>query len=273
MTFQSNGPVANENYSIATGANSSGPFITVLMTRDPTQFDFQYPVKQRWINTTDSKEWVLTGFSNVTGRTLATWMQLLGDNAVNEIGLPAPSGNGVNVIPDANGLINFTSTANTTGSIAFTGSNGGVGAQNINFEIANFGTSSTLWVPQLTISGNAAGITYATPPKGGYTVLTNVVFIWAAIFLSSKGGNAGVVQISNLPFSTGPNGGSQAISIPSYNVVTAAGYTSVSLNFAASSTTASFLMQSASGSIEALMLDSNIANNTYFRFNGFYILN
>lgn len=78
MTFQSNGPVANENYSIATGSNSSGPFITVLMTRDPNQYDSQYPVKQRWVNTVEATEWILIGFSNVTGRTLANWLQLVG---------------------------------------------------------------------------------------------------------------------------------------------------------------------------------------------------
>lgn len=78
MTFQSNGPVANENYSIATGANSTGPFITVLMTRDPTSFDAQYSVKQRWINTLTSNEWILSGYSNSTGQTLANWLLLAG---------------------------------------------------------------------------------------------------------------------------------------------------------------------------------------------------
>ena len=76
MTFQSNGPVGNENYSIATGTNPTGPFITLLMTRDPTQYDFNYPKTQRWVNTTTGSEFILIGFSNVTGQTLANWLLL-----------------------------------------------------------------------------------------------------------------------------------------------------------------------------------------------------
>lgn len=188
MTFQSNGPIANENYSIATGANSSGPFIAVFMNRDPNSFDAQYPVKQRWINTTDSREWVLTGYSNVTGRTLATWMQLLGGDAVNQFGVP----NGTSpILPDANGLINFTSSS---GSIAITGSAGGLGAQNINFDVQNY-TNST-WVP--TVDGSTPGSTVYGVQFGSYVEMDAIVQAQFTVTISSATGT-GDLQIGGLP--------------------------------------------------------------------------
>jgi hypothetical protein len=73
---QSNGPNPVEGYTQGTGTSSSDPFITIFQTRDPTPYDFQYPVKKRWINLSETSEWILTGFSNVTGQSLAIWILL-----------------------------------------------------------------------------------------------------------------------------------------------------------------------------------------------------
>lgn len=75
-SYQANPPVSVENYTQGTGTSSSDPFITVFSNRDPTANDFNYPIKKRWINTVNITEWVLTSFSNVTGQTLANWLQL-----------------------------------------------------------------------------------------------------------------------------------------------------------------------------------------------------
>ena len=111
MTFSANATTPNFNYSSGSGSNSTSPFIEVFMNRDPTSNDVSYPVKQRWLNTISVREWILTGFNNSTGILLAIWIQLDDGDALTQIGLPAPSGNGVTVTPDLNGLINFTSTA------------------------------------------------------------------------------------------------------------------------------------------------------------------
>lgn len=265
VNYQGNAPVANNNYGIANGANSTSPLLTILMTRNPTSNDVNYQVKQRWINTSAHSEWILTSFTQSNNTTVANWMQLSDGDALTQIGVP----NGTSPIaPDANGLVNFTSTG---GSVTMTGSSGGTGAQNINFDIQNYGTSTTLFVPNLQINGSSTGITYSTQ-LGGYTVLTNIVFIWVHIVLTSKGASSGLVTLSNLPFATHSNGAHQSISISSFNNVTGAGYTCLSLDLANSSTVGTFLLSSASGSAQALLLDTNISNTTSLKFNGFYIL-
>lgn len=75
-SYQANGPVSVEGYGVAVGASSSDPFITVFSTRDPTTNDVNYPVKKRWLNLTTPKEWILTGFNNTTGQTLANWLDI-----------------------------------------------------------------------------------------------------------------------------------------------------------------------------------------------------
>ena len=82
-SFQANAPISNEAYTIANGATSTDPFITVFQTRDPTPNDANYPVKKRWINfSTPIKEWVLKSFSNSTGQTLANWVLLSSGGAI-----------------------------------------------------------------------------------------------------------------------------------------------------------------------------------------------
>lgn len=75
-SYQANSPVPVEGYAVAVGTSSTNPFITVFMNRNPTVYDFNYPVSKRWINTTNSAEFILTGFSNTTGQTLAVWFEI-----------------------------------------------------------------------------------------------------------------------------------------------------------------------------------------------------
>jgi hypothetical protein len=77
-SFQSNAPIANEGYVVSNATASSDPFITVFAQRDPTQNDYNYPVKKRWINLAAVREWILAGFSNDNpqGLSLANWIQI-----------------------------------------------------------------------------------------------------------------------------------------------------------------------------------------------------
>jgi hypothetical protein len=97
---QSNGPIANEGYSQSSGTASSDPFITIFQTRDPTPFDFQYPVKKRWVNLSEPSEWILTGFNNTSGQSLAVWVLLTAgqdfvtlSDTLNTVVSPNSSGN------------------------------------------------------------------------------------------------------------------------------------------------------------------------------------
>lgn len=127
------------------------------------------------------------------------------------------------------------------------------------------------WTPNLQINGSNTGITYTTQ-AGGYTQIGNVVYIWGQIVLSSKGVGAGAVTISNLPVATSTNGNRNTIGVNWFNGYTAAGYTTLCLQLAASSTVASLFMSSASGSANAAAADTNITNTTQLRFSGLYIL-
>jgi len=47
-SYQANGPVSVEGYSVAVGSASSDPFITIFMSRDPTPNDANYPSDRDW---------------------------------------------------------------------------------------------------------------------------------------------------------------------------------------------------------------------------------
>ncbi len=188
MTFTGNAPVANANYSIASGANSNSPFITVFMTRDPNSSDFNYQIKTRWINTVTPKEWILISFNSVSNVTTANWIELSNGNSLLDIGVP----NGTSpIFPDANGLINFTSTL---GSITITGSAGGTGAQNINFDIQNYAKS--VWTP--TINGSTPGTTVYGIQAGSYVRLGSLLQAEFTVTTTSSTGTGNLV-IGGLP--------------------------------------------------------------------------
>ena len=97
---QSNGPLSNELYSIATGSSSSDVFITTFAQRDPTQYDFNFPIKKRWLNLPLAKEWILIGFSNITGQTLAIWELISSANNVAVQSIFGDDGISNDVTPD-----------------------------------------------------------------------------------------------------------------------------------------------------------------------------
>jgi len=193
VSYQANAPVPNNLYGVANGTNSNVGSITVFMTRDPTTNDINYPVKQRWINTEEAREWVLTGFTSINSQTTASWLQLSDGDALTQIGLPAPTGTGGPISPDADGLINFVST---TESINFTGSAGGLGAQNISFDIANY--QNDVWTPTV-IGGTSPGVTVYGVQFGYFVRLAAVIQVEFTVTVSSATGTGNIV-IGGLPF-------------------------------------------------------------------------
>ena len=73
---QSNALIGVNSYGQTTGTTQSSPFITVFQTVDPTPYNYNYPIKQRWLNTTTASEFVLISFNNASGTTLAEWLQI-----------------------------------------------------------------------------------------------------------------------------------------------------------------------------------------------------
>lgn len=69
-------------YSRATGGFSTDPFITIFETRDPTGFDINYSIQQRWININSGTEWILVNVQVVSGVPFANWLMLTAGGTV-----------------------------------------------------------------------------------------------------------------------------------------------------------------------------------------------
>lgn len=184
-SFQGNSPIANNLYGVANGTSSDVGFITVFMTRNPGPNDFNYQVKTRWLNTTASIEWILTGFNSNSGVTTANWLQLGDGDAINSIAVPS----GISpVVSNPAGQISFTSN---NSSITITGS-----ANNIDFATT---------IPEVPSSFNEINIktfptsaTYTPSPGMEYCLLE----AWGG-----GGGGGGSQPCSSSQCSAGGGGG------------------------------------------------------------------
>ncbi len=94
----------NNVYSQNSGSSTNNPFITVFETRDPTPYDFNYPVQKRWINTVDETEHVLLGFTSTPTATLANWA-LIGTGGISVHTVTGNSGGPIG--PDDNNNLDF----------------------------------------------------------------------------------------------------------------------------------------------------------------------
>lgn len=170
-----------------------------IRTRDPTANDLKpkeqqgfYPISSLWTNTTNNTVWVLMNFGTLNGQTQAIWDKLATGSVgpIEKIGVP----NGTSPItPDANGLVNFTSTA---GSVTITGSAGGLGAQNINLDLSI--PALIPWTPTL-FGSTVAGSTVYAARAADYKLIDRVVF--AQFFVTgTTTGASGNVVIGGLPF-------------------------------------------------------------------------
>ncbi len=123
MTFNpnTNPTVAVSMDAAAVGRSSTLAFLTVYQTRNPTANDVNYPIQQRWVNTTNpmaGMEFILQSYSNNTGVLTANWIPL-GVAAVVTLTLTGNTNPGVPVSPDgANniGVYGDGTTINSTGN-------------------------------------------------------------------------------------------------------------------------------------------------------------
>lgn len=200
-------------------------------------------------------------------------------------------GSGVHIMRDcrfASGSASAVSIGNTTilefCDISSSNTNAVTGAGTLSGNTLSFSSSSSLvntttqtplvfgiqgtWTPNIQINSSSTGITYTTQ-VGTYTRIGSLVFLSAQVVLSSKGVAAGTVTISNLPVAAGASAGAQSLPIGWYTQVTAAGYTTLGLQFA-TSTVATFILSSASGSGVVAMANTHISDTFNFRLCGVY---
>ena len=180
---QSNAPIGVNSYGQTTGTISTSPLITVLSTRNPTTYDFNYPVKQRWINTVAASEFILTGFTNVSGENLALWLSISNESKA----------------------INF-----------LTGNSGGPGGDDVNNNINVKGDGTTISIAgnpatnTLTvsaISGGAPSLMITTYNSGSGNWTANPATLYVKMWMFAGGGGGGSGRKGSSTASSGGGGG------------------------------------------------------------------
>lgn len=95
-------PVANTIYSQSSGTTSTKTFINVFANRDPNEYDVNYNIQQRWINTISLQEFILLSFITTEGITKADWRKIGSGNETLE---QLQGNSGLPVGPNSNNII------------------------------------------------------------------------------------------------------------------------------------------------------------------------
>jgi hypothetical protein len=134
--------------------------LPIQSTRDPVNgVDFNdptggpYQIGRRWFNKINENYWHYVGHG--------TWV-LDASSTGPILGIDVPAGASP-IFPDAAGLVGFTSTG---GTVTISGSNGGLGAQNINFDVTGAVVSEKFGVDASTPPG-----TNPVTPTGGLVTI------------------------------------------------------------------------------------------------------
>lgn len=147
-----------------------------------------------------------------------------------------------------------------------------IGATNVTDASGNasnsyYGVSGT-WTPALAVGGSATGITY-TDQSGTYTRVGNMVMVTGRIVLSNKGGNAGAITITGLPFSSNSAGNNYAGNTCTEYANFAVGLTTAPMVRGIAGSTTIQMLKTGAGTT-ANLADTDITNTTSFHFELFY---
>jgi hypothetical protein len=224
----------NNLYGVANGTNTTGAFVDIFETRDPTINDIAYPIQKKWLNTATGAYWMLQNFVSSNALITANWIKIGSIEAAESLtgnsgGAVTPdSSNNINVLGDTT-TINIvgnpsthTLTASTTGAVAtsyaantgtavpsagilnLTGTAGlGIvtsGSSNtVAFSIVDFvSPAANNWTPVVQGSVTAGTATY-TYQHGVYARVGQVVFFTYDLTWNSHTGT-GNMQISGFPY-------------------------------------------------------------------------
>jgi len=179
--------------------------LPIQSTRNPVnQVDYNdptggpYQIGRRWFNKVSEDYWRYAG--------QGTWILDSGNpGPMLEIGVPAGTSP---ITPDVNGLVNFTSNA---GTITISGSAGGVGLQNINFDLSGGGVSvDSFQVDASTAPGTnpvvptvaglvtiEGGVTYATGTRSRPIRSNSLAVNTIDLEVQLAGSNAAVSTANN----------------------------------------------------------------------------
>jgi hypothetical protein len=152
-----NQPNSQNSYTSSSGTSSTFPFIDIIIARDPTPDDVNYPVQKKWLNSDTQFLWMLESFTTVGGKLQAQWLKI-GSNA-NTL-----EGNSGGIVP-----------ADLTGNIHVVGDGTSVNV------VGNPSTHT------LNITAASAVATSYTEDSGSATPLANVLQIRGGTGISTIG--------------------------------------------------------------------------------------
>lgn len=163
-------PIPQRAYLVSNATGTIYP--TVIFPRAPNTSDFDFPITQRWIDTSDSNaEWFLLKFTTSAGVVSPDWVQLSSGGQTTE----TLSGNtGGAVGPDINKNINVIGSIVSGISIA-----GNPGTNTLTATLANIPNSSLANSSITLVAGTGISITTSPVSLGGSTTISTTASLSA----------------------------------------------------------------------------------------------
>lgn len=121
------------------------------------------------------------------------------------------------------------------------------------------------FTPVLEFGGGSTGITYSTQ-TGKYTKIGNVVHVWIALVLTSKGSSVGNASVTGLPFTAGDS----AVSVVTLNNMTAAAIDFPVAAVSNGTTAINISKYSTAAGTNTAVADTDFSNTSIVRFNLIY---
>lgn len=293
--------------AFAVGRSSTNAFLTVFETRDPTAYDVNYSIQQRWFNVPLESEWILVAFSISSEVKTAVWELISNHSATTET-LTGNSGgavgvdgsNNINVVGDGT-TINIsgnpgthTLTANVvTGNViveTLTGNSGGAispSGGNINTvgtgSITIVGSGHTLTTELTGLTNHSLLVGAGTPTITSLGVATNgqlpIGSTGANPVLSTLTAGTGISITNGAGSITVAVAGSVALTFdadtgsatPSADIITIAGGTNITTSATGSTVTINNSIAYATGNFTpGLQFSGSSTGITYSSQNGEY---
>lgn len=271
QVLQSGGNAANPAYSTPTYPSASGTSGKVLIS-DGTNNVYSTPTFPNASATSgkfirsDGTNWIAsTPTLPTSAGTSGKVLQSNGTNYV-ESTPTYPSASGTTgTILRSDGTNNIYTTATYP---ATTGANTFLSSVSANTVSTSTFIPATSWAPNVQFGGANVGITYSTQ-SGYYLQIENIVYFSVAITLTNKGSSTGAMTISNLPVSTGANGGLNTGNVAVFTSTLGTGYTTMVWALSNSSAVMNINI-CGSAKVYANLTNTGVASSDLFYFTGHY---
>jgi hypothetical protein len=154
-------PTSNNVYGVANGTTFTSTFVEIFQPRPPDGNDIQYQVQQRWWDSLNNEEYILTGFTSIGGNLQAVWQLIssaasgVQDLTGNTGGPVGPDGSqNINVVGDGTSItvagnpsthtLTISAIAGAAGILTLTGNSGGAVSPDVGGNVNTVGDGTTI---------------------------------------------------------------------------------------------------------------------------------